>query len=76
MFLYTFLFCEAQLLISKTASFEFHNLKDAFISLKPNKSTMFFFEVLKNILNLDKSIKNVSHYLLCNFMHNFYEMYS
>lgn len=55
------IFFLAQLLISKTASFEFNNLKDAFISLKPNKSTTFFIEVLKNILGPNENNKHVSY---------------
>lgn len=53
----------APLLISKTASFKFCNLKDACISIRPDNSSIFFTEVLRKILSSKETqnIKEVSN---------------
>lgn len=56
----------APLLISKTASFEFCNLKDACTSIRPDNSSIFFTEVLQKILSSKETqnIKEVSDIIL------------
>lgn len=46
------------LLISKTASFEFNNLKDACSSIRPDNSSVLFIEILQKILS-SKETQNI-----------------
>lgn len=50
------------LLISKTASFKFNNLKDACSSIRPNNSNIFFIEVLQKILS-SKETQNIKEHV-------------
>lgn len=52
----------APLLISKTAFFEFKNLKDVCIHLSSESYITFFTEVLQRIFS-SKEIQNIWHYI-------------